>query len=268
MAHCNQSDPERGDPQRVRRGTLCLLLVAAAVGVIAVSCGTVTRTVMSPPNVPGAAFVGSAACVDCHESICKDFKTSTHGGLMAEGTNALPAGCESCHGPGSLHAESGEPRTIVNPRKSPEVCFECHLDKRGEFNMPSHHPVAEGRMSCLDCHPVHKGPARKGGGTLRLTDRGACLACHTGQHGPYVFEHEALREGCATCHRAHGSVNAKLLTQRNATLCLKCHFQQQSAGAILIGGQNHTAFLRQGTCWSAGCHEAVHGSQVNSSLRY
>jgi hypothetical protein len=23
-----------------------------------------------------------------------------------------------------------------------------------------------------------------------------------------------------------------------------------------------------GTCWSAGCHEAVHGSQVSSSLRY
>ena len=52
-------------------------------------------------------------------------------------------------------------------------------------------------------------------------------------------------------------------------LCLKCHFQQQLAGgALLIGGMDHTPFVSQGTCWSAGCHEAVHGSQVNSSLRY
>jgi hypothetical protein len=26
--------------------------------------------------------------------------------------------------------------------------------------------------------------------------------------------------------------------------------------------------VQQGTCWTAGCHEAVHGSRVNSSLRY
>jgi hypothetical protein len=26
--------------------------------------------------------------------------------------------------------------------------------------------------------------------------------------------------------------------------------------------------LPQGTCWSAGCHEAIHGSQVNDHLRY
>jgi hypothetical protein len=26
--------------------------------------------------------------------------------------------------------------------------------------------------------------------------------------------------------------------------------------------------LPQGTCWSAGCHEAIHGSNVNGHLRY
>ena len=102
---------------------------------------------------------------------------------------------------------------------------------------------------------------------LALND--ACAQCHRKQHGPFVFEHEAVREGCNTCHRPHGSVNAKLLTERNAVLCMKCHFQQQQgAGTVYIGGVNHTTFLSQGTCWSAACHEAVHGSQVNSSLRY
>jgi predicted CXXCH cytochrome family protein len=84
-----------------------------------------------------------------------------------------------------------------------------------------------------------------------------------------VFEHEVMREGCTTCHAPHGSVNARLLIARNATLCLRCHFQQQTTtGKIYIGTQDHTSFLSRGTCWSAGCHEAIHGSQVNDHLRF
>jgi predicted CXXCH cytochrome family protein len=101
-----------------------------------------------------------------------------------------------------------------------------------------------------------------------LAQNETCTECHDTQRGPHVFEHEAMREGCTSCHHPHGAVNDKLLTQRNSTLCLKCHFQQQSGGLILIGGQDHTSLLSRGSCWSAGCHEAVHGSQVNSSLRY
>jgi predicted CXXCH cytochrome family protein len=78
-----------------------------------------------------------------------------------------------------------------------------------------------------------------------------------------------VRQGCVTCHSPHGSVNQRMLNERNATLCLKCHFQQQTKpGRIFIGDTDHTTFLPQGTCWSAGCHEAIHGSQVNPLLRY
>jgi len=265
--------PDRSQPvppsPPPRRWPRLWVVAGVVIGLTAISCGTVTRTVMAPPSIPGATFVGSAACADCHDKLCRDFKFATHARLEAKGPKALDVGCESCHGPGSLHNESGgAPHTIVNPRKSPEVCFECHLSQRGEFGLPSHHPVAEGRLTCGDCHPPHHGPAVKAGGTAMLGENEACLTCHSAQRGPYVFEHEALRDGCTTCHRPHGSVNDKLLTQRNATLCLRCHFQQQSGGNILIGGMNHSQFLSQGTCWSGGCHEAVHGSQVNSSLRY
>ncbi len=70
-------------------------------------------------------------------------------------------------------------------------------------------------------------------------------------------------------HCPHGSVNQKMLKARNANLCLQCHFQEQpSAGVIMIGGRDHASFLSRGTCWSCGCHEAVHGSHVSSSLRF
>jgi len=94
------------------------------------------------------------------------------------------------------------------------------------------------------------------------------VQCHPAQRGPYVFEHEAMREGCTSCHNPHGTVNAKMLKMRDANLCLQCHFQQVQGGRIRIGGADHTTSLQQGACWNANCHEAVHGSRVNSSLRF
>jgi predicted CXXCH cytochrome family protein len=249
-----------------------LLVAGAALGVLAflISCATVNRTVFAPPNVPGATFVGSQTCAECHEEINRDFHTAAHARLRAHGPNALHVGCESCHGPGSLHVESGGAyHTIVNPRRSSEACFQCHLDKRGQFNLPHSHPVLSGKMACADCHDPHRGDFLRGVGAFTSAMDEGCIQCHTQQHGPFIFEHEALREGCTVCHNPHGSVNAKMLVARNASLCLKCHFQHQpEPGRIVIGGVNHTGFLGRGTCWAAGCHEAVHGSRVNSSLRF
>jgi predicted CXXCH cytochrome family protein len=266
------------------------LIAAAGVLLLAViSCRTVNRAVVQLPDVPGAKYIGSKECEQCHEDIYRDFQTADHARLMAEGPNALNAGCESCHGPCSLHSDSGgevKPpysfssgrpasssygaRLAIEPGRAVEtVCYQCHADVRGQFNLPSHHPVPEGRLKCTECHSPHKGSILAGGGTSLLSENDSCIRCHSAQRGPYVFEHEALREGCTVCHVPHGSVNAKLLTVRDANLCFKCHFQQQvPGGGILIGGSDHTLRLREGTCWTAGCHEAVHGSRVSPSLRF
>jgi predicted CXXCH cytochrome family protein len=265
-------------------------LVAASVLLLVagLSCSSVNRSVVLLPNVPGAHYIGSKECEQCHEKIYRDFATADHARLIAEGTNALNAGCESCHGPCSLHSDSGgetkppysftSGRPIANsfgarltvdpPRSTETVCFQCHMDVRGQFELPSHHPVPEGRLSCTQCHSPHKGSIQMGGGTSLLSANDNCFRCHAEQRGPYVFEHDALREGCTTCHTPHGSVNAKLLTVRDANLCFKCHFQQVSNGQLLIGGSDHTLRVQQGTCWTAGCHEAVHGSRVSPTLRF
>jgi predicted CXXCH cytochrome family protein len=253
------------------RGKLGALLGALVAAILAVSCATSqNRTIVMPPSIGGATYLGSEACSQCHETYTKQFASAAHARLVASGPNAVNVGCESCHGPGSVHVESGgAARTIVNPGKNPETCFECHSNLRGQFALPNHHPVVEGRISCSSCHDSHRGDAMKGGGTALLTASEVCITCHKPQRGPHVFEHEAMREGCTTCHQPHGSVNQKMLTERNAVLCLKCHFQRQtSPGQIAIGAIDHTPFLSRGTCWTAGCHEAVHGSQVSNSLRF
>jgi predicted CXXCH cytochrome family protein len=100
----------------------------------------------------------------------------------------------------------------------------------------------------------------------------SCAPCHGEQTRPVVFEHPALREGCVICHNPHGSLNRKLLTQSDPNLCLRCHAQAPGPGAAggqtYIGNINHTSFLKMGTCWTAGCHTAVHGSNVDVHLRY
>jgi len=260
--------------RKISRLTLALGLLGIAAAATMISCATVQRTIVVPPHIEGATFVGSETCAQCHQNISKDFHTADHARLMAKGANAQEMGCESCHGPGSVHNESGGARnTILNPKRDPETCFQCHLDMKARFDTPHHHPIENGKVSCSDCHNPHKGQVIKGGGMSLTSESDTCMQCHTAQRGPFVFEHEAIREGCTTCHNPHGTVNDKMLVQRNQNLCLKCHFQSQGLpgqppGTVYIGSRDHSGFVLRGTCWSAGCHEAVHGSHVSSSLRF
>ncbi len=239
------------------------------------SCSTVERTVFAPPEIPGATYVGNRACFECHTNITRMFPSSPHARVHVEGAAmAGQSGCESCHGPGSLHIQAGGGRGkfIVNPGKDPATCFQCHLETHAEFSLPQHHAVIEGRMNCVQCHDPHGRDIFKPAGGLamaRLNE--GCAQCHREQTRPVVFEHEALREGCTVCHSPHGSINSKMLVEADANLCLRCHAQNQQGGRILIGSTDHTTLFinaGRGGCWAAGCHSSVHGSNVDPWLRH
>lgn len=256
-----------GDP-RGRRWRLALWIGLAALAAGGVACMTGQRVLLAPPHIPNAEFIGSESCVGCHEPQSRDFHTATHSQVKMEWNKSGSLACESCHGPASAHVESGGALgTIVNPKRSSKVCFECHLDMRGKFSLPHHHPVAEGDVSCSDCHDSHRGSAIRSGPQALAGANQGCVQCHPQQWGPFAFHHEAMREGCVSCHDPHGSINSQLLTARGGNLCLKCHVDVRTAD-ITIGGLPHSFLMKRGTCWTAGCHEAVHGSQVSSSLRF
>jgi len=248
----------------------------ACWGLLLVSCISVERTVVAPPHIAGAQYVGSKTCAQCHGDMTEHFGGATHARLALADPKVGDTGCEACHGPGSVHAESGGGAgTIVNPGKSPETCFQCHLDKRGQMSLPHAHPVLAGQVSCVDCHDVHQGNAVRGGGAALAARTETCLRCHTEQAGPYVYEHAAIRdEGCTACHDPHGTVNDKMLVARDANLCLRCHLADLAPGFNLggyhSGGAHASAIgsrLSEGACWSAGCHEDIHGSNVHASFR-
>jgi predicted CXXCH cytochrome family protein len=246
---------------------------AAIWGLLLVSCVTTSRTIVTPPDIPGAAFVGSGKCAQCHEEVSHGFLGASHAKLAVKGD--AEAGCESCHGPASLHVKAGGGAgNIINP--TAETCYQCHLDKRGEFSLPYAHQVGNGKMSCSDCHDPHQGDAIAGRGLDMEAMNASCVKCHTAQEGPFVYSHGAMKDGCVTCHNPHGSVNAKMLKARDNNLCLQCHLLapttpnsgQINANSLRQSLENHTARMLQGSCWSAGCHEAPHGSNANYHLRY
>ena len=240
-------------------------------GIVLIGCVAANRTMLAPPQIAGATYVGNKECAQCHEEESGHFATASHAKVaLANDPKIGATGCETCHGPGSLHVKIGGSKdTIVNPKKSPETCFQCHLDKRGEFSLADSHQVLNGKMTCADCHEVHEGKSIKGAGASMEAENETCTKCHTAQKGPFVFPHNAMKEGCVACHSPHGSINAKMLVARDANLCLRCHLQTTSTnGAIFAGGEDHRARIQAGTCWVAGCHEMIHGSQSSKPLRY
>jgi len=258
-----------------------------------------------------ASYIGTAACLECHEELAASFDKSLHGKAWAATGDYQESGCEACHGPGSQHADNPSKETIItfgkdslqtakaqsdqcfkchsasqevalwstgkhakrevacgschsihagySPKaKSPEVCYDCHLDVKLDANKQSHHPIREGRVSCNDCHNPH--------GTLANAElrndslNQLCYQCHADKRGPFMWEHPPVEENCANCHVPHGSRHKKLLTQKVPNLCQSCHasvFHSGTGQESGFGGTANSTFVAR-AC--TNCHQNVHGS--------
>lgn len=240
---------------------LALILLAGA------SAAAEDQTAQTNVITAKAEYVGAETCASCHETEAREFARSTHARISIAGETVKAQGCEMCHGPGSLHVDAGGGRGvhIQNPGKDPNACFACHSDKKHEFRLPYHHPVLEGKMSCTDCHDPHGHEVRPWNSTTMEDTNETCFKCHKEQRGPFVWEHEVVREGCTTCHKVHGSIHEKMLVARDNNLCLRCHTQ---VNFPTIGRSSHATRLPSSSCFSAGCHTAVHGSNFDDHLRY
>nr|MBN2277366.1 DmsE family decaheme c-type cytochrome [candidate division Zixibacteria bacterium] len=277
---------------------------------------------MSTP--PGALLVGDETCLSCHDQIGEEFAKTLHGTIAELQSSNRAITCESCHGPGSVHADESDPEKIINPAKGDqfgsvtclgchsgekfddwtfaqhntadvncsschtihaehrprsadniqEKCYGCHSDVRAASFMPSHHPVREGKMTCLDCHNPHGGQATL---TMENTGRELCFSCHPEKEGPFVYEHAPVNEDCMVCHTPHGSVADNLLIQTEPALCLNCHAMHFHAtiegwdGNFTVPLAPERAGYSTPDGWKKGmltkctqCHTEIHGSDLPS----
>ena len=142
----------------------------------------------------------------------------------------------------------------------PYLCYTCHKDKQVQSQMPSHHPIQEGKVKCTDCHNPHGGPQRM----LRAESiNETCFRCHAEKLGPFTFEHPPVTEDCTICHAPHGSVNNNLLVQSEPFLCLKCHAGQH-AGSRREDPATFATYYTN----CLDCHTQIHGSDEHAPLHY
>src|SRR6266567_8691963 len=77
-------------------------------------------------------FVGSTTCQMCHEDIFNAFQKNPHQVVETDKRRGWDTkACESCHGPGSKHAESASAADILQPAKlkpaeADRRCLTCH----------------------------------------------------------------------------------------------------------------------------------------------
>ena len=189
---------------------------------------------------PRSAEEKNGICLACHE---RGDRTNWAGSTHEERGLA----CVNCHTVMKDVSRKNNLKTAFEP----DTCFQCHKDRRAQMFRSSHMPMREGKIVCSDCHNPH------GSFTESLLKKDSindvCYTCHAEKRGPFLFEHEPVRENCDNCHDPHGTVNEYSLKLARPRLCFECH----SFGHGSTTGLG-SVFTMGRSCQN--CHTAIHGS--------
>jgi DmsE family decaheme c-type cytochrome len=238
--------------------------------VSAVNVAPVPTRATAPPATqvpqPASGFVGDDTCTACHEPEGTSLRASLHGKAQNPRTPAGKAGqaCESCHGPGQAHVDTGDKTKIkrfasMSARDANATCLTCHNKGAHSDFQGSMHDARN--VSCVSCHRVHDPKSEKAQlKTVSITQ--TCESCHK-QEAMKVkkLNHMPLPEGkmeCTSCHSPHGSNNVRMLKAGNTIneACESCHTEKR--GPFLW---EHSAGKEN----CASCHDP-HGSSNDRML--
>lgn len=182
---------------------------------------------------------GADTCLKCHDDESATYsaaalfksKHAQRGNPRAPfGANGLQ--CESCHGPGALHARNKrasaintfKPDSKVPLAQRNQVCLGCH---ESSTRMAWHAGAHERNdVACTSCHKVHRD---HGDPVLaKASQPQVCYTCHQQQRADFQkASSHPLRHGlmgCSDCHNPHGSGTPASLVQPTALqTCTSCH---------------------------------------------
>jgi tetratricopeptide (TPR) repeat protein len=166
-----------------------------------------------------------AGCVACHAGRVEAVEGTLH--RLAIREQAI--GCESCHGPGSLHvalyrgggpAPGEEDRTIVNPRRlardrQEAVCASCHLNGPASVALRGRRPGDfRPGMPLTD----YRTDYRFEGGDEQMTVTGHVTQLHLS-----ACYQKSEDMTCVTCHDPHAKEKPKDPVAYYRQRCLSCH---------------------------------------------
>ncbi len=203
------------------------------------------KTFIPLADLPAGAV--SLVCLKCHSSFSLSNLAEWAGSRHA----VAEVSCSDCH---QLHQG---PRQKVARDEISDLCFKCHTAVETTFNLPSHHPVKEGKMTCASCHDPH-GTSQDH--NLRAPSiKDLCVRCHTDKKGPFVVEHgSTLTDDCTVCHSPHGSINSSMTTYSQPFLCLQCHGGHNAPRRPILTSPAVAKETFFGRC--TDCHSTHHGT--------
>ncbi len=198
-------------------------LIRLVVWLAVIFTGLPALTAVAQDNrtngLPEAQYTaeGMERCLRCHAGERMMLMAETaHGNPQNTHTPWAQKGCESCHGPGSLHASRarggrGLPSLVTfqddeSAQKQTAACVGCHADDMGD--LPGMEWVGSAHdshdMTCISCHAAHVvgNPL-----TEQKQQRDSCAKCHSKQ----LANHSRFKDkgivfdnlSCYNCHDVH-----------------------------------------------------------------
>jgi DmsE family decaheme c-type cytochrome len=163
----------------------CLILMLFALPAMALE----TSEPAHGKRTPIYTTEGVESCLRCHAgNEMRAVQSSPHFNLENPGSPAARHGCESCHGPGSIHIS----RAHGGQGFPPLLRF-----GRGKDKAPRDQQLA----ACMQCHEIDSG------GTIRF----------------FGSPHDRNNINCSTCHTVHAADDPIGEREKQAATCYRCH---------------------------------------------
>ena len=166
---------------------------------------------------------GTESCLRCHSGERMTLMGETaHGDADDPHAPYAQQGCESCHGPGSLHVSrarggAGFPALLRFGDKSTRpqqtaACLNCHAEDMGategmEWTGSAHDTP---RITCVSCHQLHTADNPL---IEAKTQTKNCAGCHEDEIAAHPrFEDKGIafdKLMCSDCHDVHQLISAE-----------------------------------------------------------
>jgi DmsE family decaheme c-type cytochrome len=186
---------------------------------------------------PASPYAGADACKICHQDKFDNLQKTRHWDNVLKTKDGIEAhSCETCHGPGAEHVNSGGDKTKIFGFKGAaskdinQRCLTCHSSGADHMNF-ARSAHNENDLSCLSCHSSHRGMPNHQ--LLVKSQPDLCYSCHQKAKAQFNMPfHHRVEEGliqCSDCHNPHGGFIGKQLRSAAArdAVCYTCHADKQ-----------------------------------------
>lgn len=250
--------------------------------------GTPDGRPLKPEELP-MNRVAEAKCNGCHTTGFAFAKDKETGIWKAHGKGELGVACESCHGPGSRHADEADTAkaagkklalgtsTIVNPLKdlNPEqatqICAQCHGRGTNKSQTDLTFPTGflPGDMDIASRYRFwnFSSTSAKNESDNFWSNDWAARNRQQWQDFTKSAHYTKANMSCTTCHAFHGKAEDAQLRKKPAELCADCHTATGNAKMPNVEMFEGSVMQESGvTC--IDCHMPRIGSRSRKTAKY